>query len=678
MRLPTHLATAAPHPTARLSNTNTNTSNATDADADADASSANANSASANTAKVNASGANTAGTSTASANSASASTATGTTTGTTNTNTTGNGSGSGSAVLRLPGRLGAVVVRWRGLRGEGASRRFGPLGTFGVRLPALLATTALLLGTLAPVSAETVPRARFDQPRAGFAAAGTVLRAGAPELVGVDPVPVGRALGVVRGFTGGAAPLFPGAVTLMAHDGVVVGHEAVGWAVRHADGGSELPVDERVPAALDTIFDLASISKLFTSIVVVRQAELGRVGIERPVAEYLPEFAAAGKGAITVRQLLTHTSGLAAWLPLWSGWPDRDSRIKAVMDVAPTSAPGANYLYSDLNLITLGVLVERVSGMPLDALVRETITEPLGLVDTGYNPPPEKLDRIAATEFQASPPRGVVRGSVHDENAWSLGGVAGHAGVFSTARELAVLGQAILNGGAYGGRRILSEESVTGMLTNLTPEFPGNAHGLGFELDTRWYMGALSAPRTAGHTGFTGTTMVLDPASRSIALLLTNRVHPSRDRGSINPARRAVASGLAEALAVGPVRGRSAWRGDPGGTLTTKALPDGPKVLRFSAFTDLDAGESVAVQEFDGSGWRDLRVLTGAGTRAWERIELPMTGTAARWVRSGVGANGARGGYVDAIEVVAGRRVLLDGERGTGEVTASGWRPVDR
>nr|WP_232519658.1 serine hydrolase domain-containing protein [Actinosynnema pretiosum] len=571
-----------------------------------------------------------------------------------------------------------MVVWWRGLRGEGASRRFGPLGTFGVRLPALLATTALLLGTLAPVSAETVPRARFDQPRAGFAPAGTVLRAGAPELVGVDPVPVGRALGVVRGFTGGAAPLFPGAVTLMAHDGVVVGHEAVGWAVRHADGGSELPVDERVPAALDTIFDLASISKLFTSIVVVRQAELGRVGIERPVAEYLPEFAAAGKGAITVRQLLTHTSGLAAWLPLWSGWPDRDSRIKAVMDVAPTSAPGANYLYSDLNLITLGVLVERVSGMPLDALVRETITEPLGLVDTGYNPPPEKLDRIAATEFQASPPRGVVRGSVHDENAWSLGGVAGHAGVFSTARELAVLGQAILNGGAYGGRRILSEESVTGMLTNLTPEFPGNAHGLGFELDTRWYMGALSAPRTAGHTGFTGTTMVLDPASRSIALLLTNRVHPSRDRGSINPARRAVASGLAEALAVGPVRGRSAWRGDPGGTLTTKALPDGPKVLRFSAFTDLDAGESVAVQEFDGSGWRDLRVLTGAGTRAWERVELPMTGTAARWVRSGVGANGARGGYVDAIEVVAGRRVLLDGERGTGEVTASGWRPVDR
>ncbi|MFF5099496.1 MULTISPECIES: serine hydrolase [Actinosynnema] len=588
-----------------------------------------------------------------------------------------------ATATRLPTLLTTIATRLSAPLATTPLRLPAPLATTSLattplRLSALLATTALLLGTLAPVSAETAPRARFDQPRPGFAPVGTVLRPGSPERAGLDPVPLDRALAAVRDHTTGAAPLFPGAVTLLAHDGVIAKHEAVGWAVRSSGATTELPEADRVPMSPDTIFDLASISKLFTAIAVVRQAELGRVRIDRPVAEHLPEFGVAGKGAITVRQLLTHTSGLAAWLPLWSGWPDRDSRIKAVMDVAPTSPPGTAYRYSDLNLIALGVLVERVSGLPLDAVVRETITEPLGLVDTGYNPPPEKLGRIAATEFQSSPPRGIVRGSVHDENAWSLGGVAGHAGVFSTARELAVLAQAVLNGGTYGGRRILSEESVTGMLTNLTPEFPGNAHGLGFELDTRWYMGALSAPRTAGHTGFTGTTMVLDPASRSIALLLTNRVHPSRDRGSINPARRTVASGLAEALAVGPVRGRSAWRGDPGGVLATKTLPEGPKALRFSAFTDLDAGESVTVQEFDGVAWRDLRVFTGASSRSWERVELPMTGTAARWVRSGAGANGARGGYVDAIEVVAGHRVLLDGERGTGEVTASGWRAVDR
>ena len=139
----------------------------------------------------------------------------------------------------------------------------------------------------------------------------------------------------------------------------------------------------------------------------------------------------------------------------------------------------------------------------------------------------------------------MVRGSVHDENAWSLNGVAGHAGVFSTADDLAVLAQTIINGGAYGGTRILSEDSVDALLHNENAAFPGNSHGLGFELDQMWYMDGLSGPETAGHTGYTGTSIVIDRASRSFVILLTNRVHPSRSWGSNNPARRAVARDMA-------------------------------------------------------------------------------------------------------------------------------------
>jgi len=180
-------------------------------------------------------------------------------------------------------------------------------------------------------------------------------------------------------------------------------------------------------------------------------------------------------------------------MPLWSGWPDKASRIQAVMDVAPTSPAGTTYVYSDLNLITLGVLLERQTGKGLDQLVRERVAAPLAMNDTGYNPDSSLRPRIAATEFQASPSRGMVWGQVHDENAWALGGVAGHAGVFSSAQDMAVLAQTMLNGGTYAGHRILSADSVQKMTTNYNTAFPGNSHGLGFELDQRWYMAACRA-----------------------------------------------------------------------------------------------------------------------------------------------------------------------------------------
>ncbi|WP_433267497.1 serine hydrolase domain-containing protein [Actinosynnema sp. CS-041913] len=526
-------------------------------------------------------------------------------------------------------------------------------------------------------------RGRFDLPRRGWA--DDVLRSGTPERVGLDTGPIDAALDQVRRHTVPDAtghPLFAGAVTLLAHDGVITNHAATGWAVRYADAaGTELPADQRVPMRQDTIFDLASVSKLFTSIVVMREQERGALDLDAPVARYLPEFGVNGKAAITVRQLLTHTSGLEPWLPLWSHYPDIPSRIKAVLDVAPKSPPGTAYAYSDLNLITLGVLARRLTGKPLDVLVREGITDPLRLADTGYNPPKSKLHRIAATEFQGA--RGMIRGEVHDENAWSLGGVSGHAGVFSTASDLAVLGQTILNGGSYRDRRILRPETVELMLTDFNQGFPGNSHGLGFELDQRWYMGALTSPRTAGHTGYTGTALVLDPLSDSIAILLTNRVHPSRDWGSINPARRAVANGLARALKVQPRGGPTAWAPvAAGGTLTTKDLARRTERqrLEFSVFVDLDPGDKVVVQAGnDGAGWRDLKTLTGYGERRWERVDLVTeSATNYRWLYVPGNGHGGRGVHVDAVRVSDARGVLVDAERDPAALRAEGWHSVTR
>ncbi|SDY78481.1 CubicO group peptidase, beta-lactamase class C family [Saccharopolyspora shandongensis] len=379
------------------------------------------------------------------------------------------------------------------------------------------------------------------------------LRDGQPGEVGLNPAPIAAAQGQLAAGTqpspGHPHPSYAGEVSLLARDGVVVSRQATGFALRYADAqGPELPAEQQEKTQNDTIFDLASLTKLFTSIAVLQLADDGRVNLNAPVADYVPEFAASGKQKITVQELLTHTSGLQAKIELWRLPPP--ARLPAVLSATPQNPPGAVYRYSDLNMITLGVLVERMSGRPLDAVVHDRITAPLGMTDTGYRPPRDKLHRIAATEFETDPPRGLVRGEVQDENAWSLGGVAGHAGIFSTADDLAVLGQALLDGGTYRNQRILRPETVRAMLTNYNTAFPRNAHGLGFELDQPWYMAGLSGPHTAGHTGFTGTSLVIDPGSRSIVVLLTNAVHPSRTWGSIGPARLEIAQGMA--LALGP------------------------------------------------------------------------------------------------------------------------------
>jgi len=508
--------------------------------------------------------------------------------------------------------------------------------------------------------ADGTPEARFDRPFAGFSSEGTVLADSSPADAGLDPQPIDDALARITGWeepSGTTHPLYAGAVTLLGHGGHVVAREASGYALRYADGaGTELPRDQWVPMREDTIFDMASVSKLFTSILV---------------------------------------------MPLWSGWPNKASRIAAVLSVAPTSPPGTTYVYSDLNLITLGVLVERQTGQGLDQLVRDRITKPLGMKDTGYNPDPSLRPRIAATEFEASPPRGMVQGEVHDENAWSLGGVAGHAGIFSTAQDMAVLAQSLLNGGTYNGDRILSADTVQKMTTNYNPGFPGNSHGLGFELDQRWYMGGLSSPTTAGHTGYTGTSLVIDNMSHSFAIVLSNRVHPSRTWGSNNPARRAAAQGLALAMGVQPRHGSTAWfsgtKDATTSTLTTTSLDvPGAASLAFDLFVDTESSDPMALESSTDAGatWKAVPftvrdrgtlsqtdgVIATSGTRRWlqARADLVAGAQQLRWRYTTDASYLGRGVFVDGVRVASPLGMVLDGERHSEAFVAQGWTQASR
>ena len=365
-----------------------------------------------------------------------------------------------------------------------------------------------------------------------------------------------------------AHPWYAGAVLLAGRGGTVALHRPIGHAVRYAaydektDTGVEFPPGRQIAMAEDTVFDLASVSKLFTSILAVQQIERGALELEATVASYLPDFAGGGKQDITVRQLLTHTSGFRSWIPLYKE-PTREGKLRLLWDEVPASAPGTAYLYSDLNLISLQLILEKITGRTQDALLRDEITAPLGMHRTRYNPPASWKPKIAATEDSRLPwsglERGLVWGEVHDENAYSLGGVAGHAGVFSCAWDLAVLARTLLNGGSYGTSRILSAESVELLFTDFNTAFPGDEHGLGFELYQHWYMGAMATPRTAGHTGFTGTSLVLDPTTDSFLIVLGNSVHPVRTWRSGSAPRVAAANRMARAVPVRPARGRTAW-----------------------------------------------------------------------------------------------------------------------
>ncbi|MFE9775156.1 serine hydrolase [Streptomyces sp. NPDC005931] len=507
-------------------------------------------------------------------------------------------------------------------------------------------------------------------------------------------------------------PWYAGAVLLAGRGGTVALHRPIGMAVRYrayderTDTGIEFPAEQQIPMAEDTVFDLASVSKLFTSLLAVQQIERGALELEGKVAAHLPDFGRAGKQDITIRQLLTHTSGLRAWLPLYDA-PTHEGRLRLIWDEAPVTAPGTAYLYSDLNLISLQLVLEEVTGRTLDTLLHEEITGPLGMEGTRYNPPLSWRPRIAATEDARRPwsglDRGLVWGEVHDENACSLGGVAGHAGVFSCAWDLAVLGRTLLNGGAYGRVRILEPRSVELLFTDFNTAFPGDEHGLGFELNQHWYMGAMATPRSAGHTGFTGTSLVLDPTTDSFLVLLGNSVHPVRSWRSGSAPRVAVANRLARAVPVRPARGRTAWfSGMAGSADATLELPtldtsSGTARLRCALWWDTEPRSDVLVLEATADGgttWRPVPFTTarrgadpeehpsgtvsGFSGRVWHRLAAALPAArdlALRWRYTTDRLYVGRGAYVDAVRVETAGGVLFDGARpaDAARVRATGW-----
>jgi CubicO group peptidase (beta-lactamase class C family) len=369
---------------------------------------------------------------------------------------------------------------------------------------------------------------------------------------------------LVKGATEAPRPLYSGAVGVIQYRGQVEQFATAGHTALYADT-SRTPVSPELfrPVTGATIFDLASITKVFVTTTVLTLVEQGLLDLDEPVATWLPSFASGERTQVTLRRLVTHTSGLPALLSLWTDWPDRPSRVEAVLTAPLVRAPGTGFEYSDIGYMVTGLLAERVTGQRLADLVRERVCGPLGLVDTGYLPPADKLARIAATEYEPKVDRGLVRGEVHDENCWSLGGVTGHAGIFGTAGELARFGEMLRCYGALDGVRVLSEETVEQMTRDQLPAGvdPGFRHGLGLRIGDPAFMGVLAADGAFGHTGFTGTSLVVDRSRDLVAVLLTNRVHPSRDWSDVMPLRRDVAALAAQS---GPGTGASAAPGRAG------------------------------------------------------------------------------------------------------------------
>lgn len=332
----------------------------------------------------------------------------------------------------------------------------------------------------------------------------------------------------------------PGAVVLVLHRGEVVFRKAYG-------ARSKEP--QVVPMTADAVFDLASLTKpIATATSVMILMEQRRVRLSDPVSQHLPDFGQAGKEKITVEQLLLHTSGLIADNPLKDYEDGPASALARIHQLTPRAEPGSRFIYSDVNYIVLGELVERLGAMPLDQFARQHIFDPLGMTSTMYRPTDELRRRVAPTEQRDG--RWLV-GEVHDPRAWKLGGVAGHAGLFSTADDLAVYARVLLAGGEYRGKRLLSPEMVR-LMTTPRP-VPGGLRALGWDVQTSYSANRgelFPAGESFGHTGFTGTSLWLHPARATAVLFLSNRVHP-HGKGNVNRVRGQVATFAAAALGYG-------------------------------------------------------------------------------------------------------------------------------
>lgn len=408
------------------------------------------------------------------------------------------------------------------------------------------------------------------------------LKHGSPESVNLNPEPLQLMQTNVSAYTLPANysryseydihPIQPGGVVLIGHDSTIVSEFAFGNASLYSDAnGTLLPKEEQSPARLDSIYDLASLTKVISATVALCLIEQGLLDVYKPVVHYLPEFGADDgngtittpnlKNQVTVLMLLTHTSGFP---------PDPEPGLLSSKEPRNTAVryplqdvPGSTYTYSDLNFINMGILMETITQTRLDHLVDSLITSKLDMRSTFYNAGNVQgsdfpfYNRMVPQEFQiqtngpkAAPHRPQpVRGTVHDPNAFALGGISGHAGLFSTASDLAKFCQMILNNGTYNGIRVFKPETVDLMFTNFNTRFPDDAHSIGFELNAYYFSGPLATGlQVAGHTGFTGTSLVLDRSTNSFIVHLANAIHPNSNWSLNNIVRQALGYWVARSL----------------------------------------------------------------------------------------------------------------------------------
>jgi uncharacterized protein YbbC (DUF1343 family) len=335
----------------------------------------------------------------------------------------------------------------------------------------------------------------------------------------------------------------PGAVLLVGHNGRIVYRKAY---------GKRALVPQPEAMTVDTIFDCASLTKVIaTTPSLMKLFEQGKFRLNDKVTDYIPEFQ-GGKSDITLRNLFTHFSGLQPDVPLKPEWTGYDTGVHLACTTRPAGPPGVRFVYSDINFILLGEIVHRLSGQMLSDYARRNIFLPLGMTDTMFLPPASLVPRIAPTERvdKTSPP---LRGVVHDPSTRAMGGVAGHAGVFSTAADLARFCQMMLNGGSLDGVRLFSPLTVAKFTQPQSPPGQPTLRGLGWDIDSPYSgnRGELFPIGSYGHTGFTGTSIWIDPSTQSYVILMANSVHPNGGRPALTPLRSRVATIVAAALGIG-------------------------------------------------------------------------------------------------------------------------------
>jgi uncharacterized protein YbbC (DUF1343 family)/CubicO group peptidase (beta-lactamase class C family) len=332
----------------------------------------------------------------------------------------------------------------------------------------------------------------------------------------------------------------PGAVILIGTNNKVLYRKAFGYR--------EL-IPEKLPMTVDTIFDLSSLTKVIaTTTAVMQLVEKGKLRLDDPVTKYWPEFKSKGKNRIKVRDLLTHFSGLKPDLNMNKKWSGYKTTLRKVLKEKPIYPPRTHFVYSDINFIVLGEIVRRISGKPLDIYCNRYIFKPLGMKDTGFNPSLSLRDRIAPTQYNYQCKENIW-GKVHDPIAERMGGVAGHAGLFSTADDISIFAQMILNKGSYKNIHILSPHIVEEMTKPQTPHNQKILRGLGWDIDSPFSSnrGELFPVGSFGHTGFTGTSIWIDPVSKIYIIILTNAVHPN-GKGNLIAFRSEIATIVASAL----------------------------------------------------------------------------------------------------------------------------------